>query len=91
MINIYKKDNTIINLLIKRFVQLTGIDKTKIVHKKIHGWKYSYNFKKTPYLSSWNANYQLGLCGDWFNGPYAEDAWQSSNSLYKRIKKNPPK
>ena len=82
----YKNDKTIINKLITRFVKLTGLKKNKIVHKKIHGWKYSYNYQKTPLLSSWNRKYQLGICGDWFNGPKVEDAWISANDLAKKIK-----
>ena len=85
-INKYKNDKTILNQLIARFVQLTGLEKSKIIHKKIHGWKYSYNYKKTPLLSSWNKNNQLGICGDWFSGPKVENAWLSANDLAKRIR-----
>jgi renalase len=85
-INKYKNDKSIINKLITRFIQLTGLEKNKIIHKKIHGWKYSYNYKKTPLLSSWNKKNQLGICGDWFNGPKVENAWLSANDLAKKIK-----
>jgi renalase len=85
-INKYKNDKKIINRLIVRFIKLTGLDKNKIVYKKIHGWKYSYNYQKTPLLSSWNKKYQLGICGDWFNGPKVENAWLSANDLAKKIK-----
>ena len=85
-INKYKNDKTIINKLIARFIQLTGLEKNKIIHKKIHGWKYSYNYKKTPLLSSWNKKNQLGICGDWFGGPKVENAWLSANDLAKKIK-----
>ena len=85
-INKYKNDKKIINQLITRFTQLTGLEKSKIVHKKIHGWKYSYNYEKTPLLSSWNKKYQLGACADWFDGPKVENAWLSANDLAKRIK-----
>ena len=76
----------IMNQLISRFIKLTGFEKSKIIHKKIHGWKYSYNYKKTPFLSSWNKKYQLGICGDWFDGPKVENAWISANDLAKKIK-----
>ncbi|MDC0619006.1 NAD(P)-binding protein [Pelagibacteraceae bacterium] len=85
-INKYKNDKTIINQLITRFTQLTGLEKSKIVHQKIHGWKYSYNYEKTPLMSSWNKKYQLGACADWFDGPKVENAWLSANDLAKRIK-----
>ena len=85
-INKYKNDKKIINQLITRFTQLTGLEKSKIVHKKIHGWKYSYNYEKTPLLSSWNKKNKLGICGDWFGGPKVENAWLSANDLAKKIK-----
>jgi renalase len=85
-INKYKNNKTILNQLIARFIQLTGFEKSKIIHKKIHGWKYSYNYKKTPLLSSWNKKNQLGICGDWFSGPKVENAWLSANDLAKRIR-----
>ena len=85
-INKYKTNKSIMNKLISKFTQLTGLEKNKIIHKKIHGWKYSYNYKKTPFLSSWNKKYQLGICGDWFNGPKVENAWISANDLAKKIK-----
>tara|TARA_B110000971_G_C20024076_1_gene507865 strand:- start:219 stop:1184 length:966 start_codon:yes stop_codon:yes gene_type:complete len=85
-INKYKNNKSIMNQLISRFVKLTGFEKNKIIYKKIHGWKYSYNYKKTPFLSSWNKKYQLGICGDWFDGPKVENAWLSANDLAKKIK-----
>jgi predicted NAD/FAD-dependent oxidoreductase len=85
-INNYRDSNSVINQLISRFIKLSGFDKNKIVHKKIHGWKYSYNFKKTPFLSNWNKRYQLGVCGDWFGGPKVENAWLSANDLAKKIR-----
>ena len=85
-INKYKIDKSIMNQLITRFIKLTGFEKNKIIFKRIHGWKYSYNYEKTPYLSLWNNKYNLGICGDWFNGPKVENAWLSANDLAKKIK-----
>ena len=85
-INKYKNNNSIMNQLISRFIKLTGFEKNKVIHKKIHGWKYSYNYKKTPFLSNWDKKYQLGICGDWFDGPKVENAWISANDLAKKIK-----
>ena len=85
-INKYKIDKSIMNQLIARFVKLTGFEKNKIIFKKIHGWKYSYNYKKTRYLSLWNKKYNLGVCGDWLNGPKVENAWLSANHLARKIK-----
>ncbi len=85
-INKYKTDQSVMSKLITRFINLTGLKKKKIIFKKIHGWKYSYNYEKTPYLSVWNKKYNLGICGDWFNGPKVENAWLSATDLAKKIK-----
>ena len=85
-INKYKTDRSIMNQLITRFMKLTGFEKNKIIFKKIHGWKYSYNYEKTPYLSIWNKKINLGVCGDWLNGPKVENAWLSANDLARKIK-----
>ena len=85
-INKYKNDKSIMNQLITRFIKLTGFEKNKIIFKRIHGWKYSYNYEKTPYLSIWNKKINLGVCGDWLNGPKVENAWLSANDLAKKIK-----
>ena len=85
-INKYKTDKSIMNQLIMRFIKLTGFEKNKIIFKKIHGWKYSYNYDKTPYLSIWNKKINLGICGDWLSGPKVENAWLSANDLARKIK-----
>ena len=85
-INKYKNDKSIMKQLIARFIKLTGFEKNKIIFKRIHGWKYSYNYEKTPYLSIWNKKINLGVCGDWLNGPKVENAWLSANDLAKKIK-----
>ena len=85
-INKYKTDKSIMNQLISRFINLSGFKKNKMIFKKIHGWKYSYNYEKTPYLSIWDKKINLGVCGDWFNGPKVENAWLSANDLARKIK-----
>ena len=85
-INKYKNNKSIMSQLVMRFVKLTGFEKNKIIFKKIHGWKYSYNYEETPYLSIWNRKINFGICGDWLNGPKVENAWLSANDLAKKIK-----
>ena len=85
-INKYKNDKSIMNQVIKRFIKLTGFEKNKIIFKRIHGWKYSYNYEKTPYLSIWNKKINLGICGDWLSGPKVENAWLSASDLARKIK-----
>ena len=92
IINKYKSNkNKYSNLILKEFAKLIGsnINSFKII--KIHGWKYSYNLKKTNLDSIWNKKLCYGICGDWFIGSKAHCAWMSANSLYSKIKKNPPK
>ncbi len=88
-INSYKEKNNIVNLIEKKFLKITNLNKKNVVFKKIHGWKYSYNYKRTVLKSFWNKRFNFGICADWFNGPKVEDAWISSIDLYKKIKKNP--
>ena len=88
-INDYKINNKIINLILLKFLQLTGFKNNEIVFKKIHGWKYSYNLDKTSLKSFWDTKLNFGICADWFNGPKVEDAWISANDLLEKIKKNP--
>ncbi len=88
-INIYRKDKRVINQLIYRFLKLTGFKKNKIIFKKTHGWKYSYNFNSSNLDSYWDKKSKIGICGDWFLGPKAENAWVSAISLFKKIIKKP--
>jgi renalase len=90
IINKYKnKKKLYCNDLLKTFCQLTGFEYKNITFKSIHGWKFSYNYKKTKYSSYWDKKRRLGICADWLLGPKAESAWCSARDLYKRIKKTP--
>jgi len=95
-INLFKKNKKKYQLIVlKKFEELTGFKVKDINYQNIHGWRYAY--KKLEALeankmeSLWLNKYQLGACGDWFCGNKAEDAWLSSNNLFFKIKKNPPK
>ena len=85
-INHYKKSKKTENTLISKFLNFTGYKKNKIIFKKTHGWKYSYNLNGSPLKSYWNKKLRLGLCADWFIGPKVENAWLSANDLAKKIK-----
>jgi len=89
-INKFKTNKkTVINTIIKRFNKLMGFKNSNLIFTNIHGWKYSYCYKRTPFKSLWSKKYNLGICGDWFLGPRAEHAWLSANDLFKKIKKKP--
>ena len=85
-INIYKKNKKVENTLISKFLNFTGFKRNKIIFKKTHGWKYSYNFHGSPYKSYWDKKLGLGVCADWLIGPKVESAWLSANDLSKKIK-----
>ena len=85
-INHYKKSKKAENTLISKFLKFTGYKKNKIIFKKTHGWKYSYNLNGSPLKSYWNKKLRLGLCADWFIGPKVENAWLSAKDLAKKIK-----
>ena len=85
-INNYKKNNKAENILISKFIKITGLKKKDIVFKKTHGWKYSYSQLKTPYKSYWDKKLRIGVCADWFIGPKVENAWLSANDLAKKIR-----
>ena len=77
--------NTNTKILVNKFFQLTGIQRTKIFFSLNHGWKYSSNSKPLKLKSYWNSRLNLGVCADWFNGPRLESGWISANDLYRKI------
>ena len=92
IINLFKNNkNKYETIVLKKFETLLGYQIRNIIFIFFHGWRYACNKSSTPLNFIWNKKEKLGVCADWFTGPYAENAWLSSNSLYKKIKKNPPK
>jgi len=92
IINLFKNNKKKYQtLILKKFEELTGYKIKNVSFQNIHGWKYAYSNSKTTVSSSWVNKSQLGVCGDWFSGSKAENAWLSANFLYKQIKKNPSK
>ena len=91
IINLFKKNKKkYIVEVAQKFEKLAGFEVKKLIYQNIHGWKYAYNNLKTKEDSHWIKKFNLGICADWLNGSKAENAWLSANSLYKKIKKNPP-
>jgi len=92
IINLFKNNkNKYETIVLKKFETLLGYQIRNIIFKSMHGWRYACNKSSTQLNFIWNKKEKLGVCADWFTGPYAENAWLSSNSLYKKIKKSPPK
>ncbi len=86
---IKKNKNKYQSIVLSKFETLLGYQTKNIVYKNIHGWKYSYSKSSTKLESFWSIKNNLGVCGDWFVGPKAEDAWLSARSLFLKIKKKP--
>ena len=87
IINSFKKNKKKYELIIlKRFESLLGFKVKNIFFKNIHGWRYSYNKVATPKKSIFIDKINLGICGDWFIGPKAENSWQSAINLFNKIK-----
>ena len=89
IINLFKNNkNKYQMIVLKKFENLLGYQTKNIIFKSIHGWKYSYSKTNSKLDCLWVDKKRLGVCADWFNGPYAEDAWFSAKKLYLRIKKS---
>ena len=91
IINLFKKNKKkYVQLILKKFEDLTGFKTKSVFFQNIHGWKFAYKKNETNSLESlWLNKYQLGVCGDWFSGNKAEHAWLSAGNLFIKIKKNP--
>jgi renalase len=76
------------SIILKRFEDLLDYQTKNIVFQNIHGWKYAYNKSTTNLNALWSSKDKLGVCGDWFEGPYAENAWLSATNLFFKIKKS---
>ena len=91
IIDKYKKKKIFyINQIFNRFSKLSGLKKN-LIFKDIHGWKYAFSEKDLILDCYWDRKYNIGMCADWMQGSNVENAWNSANQLFKKIKKNPPK
>ena len=85
-INVFKKKKGKVKKeIVQRFEEIVGLKNKNIIFSDIHGWKYSYNYLSTNKKSFWSEKFNLGICGDWFLGPRAENAWESAQDLCKKI------
>ena len=92
IINVYKnKKKYYSKQIVREFCKILNLDIKSLKVIKIHGWKYSWNKIDTGKRCYWDKKLRIGICGDWFIGPKADSAWMSANSLFQKIKKNPPK
>ena len=88
--NIYEYRNNKQNLIdeiLKSFSIKLKVDikKDNIEYSDIHGWLYAYNQKVAAPNCYWNKDLRLGICGDWFSGGNAENAFTNAKQLAKLI------
>lgn len=69
---------TVAALMIEAFIQLGGeMPQSFIVHR----WRYADCMNYLNVGCAWDADLQLGLCGDWLNGGKVQGAWLSGQLL----------
>ena len=59
--------------------------KTKILYENIHRWRYANTEARRGMKSLFDANLNLGLCGDWLISGKVESAFLSALDLYNNI------
>ena len=88
--NIYEYRNNKQNLIeemLKNFSIKLKVDikKDNIQYSDIHGWLYAFNQKTTASNCYWDKDLRLGICGDWFSGGNAENAFLNAKQLAELI------
>ena len=88
--NIYEYRNnkqSLIDEMLKSFSTKLKVDikKDNIQYSDIHGWLYAYNQKTAAPNCYWDKDLRLGICGDWFSGAQAENAFANAKQLAKLI------
>ena len=88
--NIYEYRNNKKNLIDEMLKSLStklkiDVSKDNVKYADIHGWLYAYNGKITASNCYWDKDLRLGICGDWFSGSNAENAFINAKKLANLI------
>ncbi|MDP8568374.1 NAD(P)/FAD-dependent oxidoreductase [Methylophilus aquaticus] len=83
--NIAREAEAVAPELIAAFIKLGG---TIPAEYSIHRWRYADCADYVDAGFMWDADAQLGLCGDWLNGGKVEGAWMSGYLLASRLAQN---
>ena len=88
--NIYEYRNnkpSLMDEMLKSFSNKLKVDikKDNIQYSDIHGWLYAYNLKAAATNCYWDKDLRLGICGDWFSGGNAANAFANAKQLTKLI------
>ena len=62
-----------------------NISNEQIHYSDIHGWLYAYNLNTSSPNCYWDSHLRLGICGDWFSGGNAENAFFNAKKLANLI------
>ena len=62
-----------------------NISNEQIHYSDIHGWLYAYNLNTSSSNCYWDSHLRLGICGDWFSGGNAENAFFNAKKLANLI------
>jgi hypothetical protein len=62
-----------------------NISNEQIHYSDIHGWLYAYNLNTSSLNCYWDSHLRLGICGDWFSGGNAENAFFNAKKLANLI------
>jgi predicted NAD/FAD-dependent oxidoreductase len=77
----------LIDEMLKNFLTKLKIEikKENINYSDIHGWLYAYNLNSDVPNCYWDNDLRLGICGDWFSGPKAENAFLNAKLLASKL------
>lgn len=71
-------------VLLQRFSGITGIE-AQPVYASAHRWLYALVEQSAGAPCLWNADMQIGACGDWCIGPRVEAAFDSGRAMAEMI------
>ena len=77
----------LIDEMLKNFLTKLKLEikKDNIYYTDIHGWLYAYNLNSDVPNCYWDNDLRLGICGDWFSGPKAQNAFLNAKLLASKL------
>ena len=77
----------LIDEMLKNFLTKFKIEikKENIHYSDMHGWLYACNLNTSSSNCYWDNDLRLGICGDWFSGPKAQNAFLNAKLLASKL------
>ena len=77
----------LIDEMLKNFLTKLKIEikKENIHYSDMHGWLYACNLNTSSPNCYWDNDLRLGICGDWFSGPKAQNAFLNAKLLAGKL------